>query len=140
MDVNKELEKWMEEFRNCNTPEQKHDHRKRFKSFLSTLNEEDGRAFGKAFAKKSHEVVATGKALIKEIDMKTQLAGIQDIISFSYIAEHYFGKTRNWLYQRINGNLVNGKPAQFTDEEIKILKDALNDICGKIQNTSRSFA
>lgn len=140
MDVNKELEKWMKEFRDCVTPEQKDDHKKRFKAFLKTLNEEDGKAFAKAFAQKSHEAVATGKALIKEINIKKQLADIQDIISFSYIAEHYFGKTKNWLYQRINGNIVNGKPARFTNEEITILKNALNDICGKIQNTSRSFA
>lgn len=37
----------------------------------------------------------------------------------SYIAEHYFGKSRQWLYQRINGNIVNGKPADFTPDELK---------------------
>jgi len=27
------------------------------------------------------------------------------------------GKSRQWLYQRLNRNLVNGKPARFTPEE-----------------------
>lgn len=55
-----------------------------------------------------------------------------NILPLSHIAEHYFKKSRQWLYQRINGNIVNGKPAQFTDEEIETLNFALQDISKKI--------
>ncbi|MFK2309765.1 DUF5053 domain-containing protein [Bacteroides fragilis] len=37
-------------------------------------------------------------------------------------------KDRSWLAQRINGNIVNGKPCAFTESELEILKFALNDI------------
>ena len=49
-----------------------------------------------------------GKDLIKEI---------LPVISLPFIAKKYFGKTKEWLYQRINRNIVNGKPAKFTSEE-----------------------
>ena len=52
-----------------------------------------------------------------------------------YIAKTYFNKSRQWLYQRINGNIVNGKQASFTKEEIDILNHALNDIGNRLINT-----
>ncbi|MDR1090501.1 MAG: DUF5053 domain-containing protein [Prevotella sp.] len=65
-----------------------------------------------------------------------KMDGIKDLVSMSYISKNYFGKTRNWIYQRLNGNLVNGKVARFTtDEKIK-LKFALDDIGKKLQDTS----
>ena len=74
-----------------------------------------------------------------DINMKEKLNGIQDIISLSYIAQNYFKKDRTWLYQRINSTLINGKPAAFTDEELKIFSDALKDIGSKISETSLSI-
>lgn len=61
---------------------------------------------------------------------------IKDIVSMSYISKKYFGKTRTWFYQKLNGNLVNGKPARFTGEERIKLKFALEDIARKLQDTS----
>ena len=46
--------------------------------------------------------------------------------------------TKEWLYQRINGNVVNGKPAQFTEEEKKTLNFALKDIADKLTKISVS--
>ena len=45
---------------------------------------------------------------------------ILPIISLLYIAKTYFGKTKEWLYQRVNGNIAKGKPAKFTDEKSKL--------------------
>jgi len=42
-----------------------------------------------------------------------QLGEVADIVSLSYIAKKYFGKSKYWLYQRINGYTVNGKTARF---------------------------
>lgn len=64
---------------------------------------------------------------------------IRNLISLSYIAEHYFNKDRTWLYQRINSSLVNGKPAAFTKEELRIFSDALKDIGSRISETSSVF-
>ena len=35
--------------------------------------------------------------------LKRQIGEVYDLIPLSYIAEKYFGKTRAWLYQRLNG-------------------------------------
>ncbi|MCD8080168.1 MAG: DUF5053 domain-containing protein [Bacteroides sp.] len=139
MDVTKELEKWKLEFRQAKTPEERENHQKRFRAFLGTLSEEEGRSFAQAFKDGRVTAIQNARELTRELTIKTQLESIQDIVSFSYIAKKYFGKSRHWFYQRINGNTVNGKPARFTPEEIRTLKAALDDICGKIQYTSRSF-
>lgn len=69
-------------------------------------------------------------------EVRRKLGELPDICNMGYIAQRYFGKTRQWLYQRLNGNIVNGKPAQFTKEEIKILNEALQDIGRKISSIS----
>lgn len=74
----------------------------------------------------------------REIIVKNQIRDILPIISLSFIAKEYFGKTKEWLYQRINGNVVNGKPAQFTEEEKKTLNFALKDIADKLMKISVS--
>ena len=70
-----------------------------------------------------------------EESVKMQLAKVSQIISLSYISQRYFRKTRNWLYQKINGCSINGKPAKFTTEEISTLNFALQDISKEIGST-----
>jgi hypothetical protein len=60
--------------------------------------------------------------------VRQQLGGIPETINLSYVAKQYFGKSRAWLYQRMNGNKVNGKTAFFTRAERKKLEEALHDI------------
>lgn len=72
----------------------------------------------------------------EEILLRDKLGELPEMVSFSYIAKKYFGKSRNWLYQRINGNLVNGKKARFTDNELKTFLNALNDVSEMIHQTS----
>ncbi|MDE5638997.1 MAG: DUF5053 domain-containing protein [Odoribacter sp.] len=67
-------------------------------------------------------------------EVRRKLGELPDICNMGYIAQRYFGKTRQWLYQRLNGYLVNGKPVQFTQKEIKILNEALQDIGQKISS------
>ena len=62
-----------------------------------------------------------------------------DIISLSYLAKRYFNKSRSWLYQRMNGNIVNGKPARFTSDELATLNRALKDISEKLGSLSVSY-
>ena len=74
----------------------------------------------------------------REIIVRNQIKDILPVISLSFIAKEYFGKTKEWLYQRINGNLVNGKPAQFTEDEKHTLNFALKDIADKLMKISVS--
>ncbi len=75
---------------------------------------------------------------IKELTLKEQLADISEMVSLSYIAKKYFNKSRGWLYQRINGNIVRNKPAKFTDAELSTLQFALKDIGNKLNSIALS--
>jgi hypothetical protein len=67
-----------------------------------------------------------------DLKLRVKLIENREIIPFSYIAKNYFKKSKAWLYQRINGNKINGKPVQFTSQEVEILNIALQDIGKKI--------
>lgn len=72
----------------------------------------------------------------EEAILRDKLGELPEVVSFSYIAKKYFGKSRNWLYQRINGNIVNGKKARFTDNELQTFLNALKDVSEMIHQTS----
>ena len=78
------------------------------------------------------------KDTIERIDsilIRQQMEEILPFVSLAYIAKTYFKKSRQWLYQRINGLSVNGKPAQFTHEELDTLNFALKDMGQKLSAT-----
>ena len=82
-----------------------------------------------------NQSISNTDAFIDETKIKIQLLDVANIVSLSYISKEYFHKTRAWLYQKINGNKVNGKEARFTSEEINTLNFALQDIGKKIGAT-----
>lgn len=51
-----------------------------------------------------------------------------ETISMSYVAKNYFGKTKTWLCQRLNGNKINSKEAHFTESKARQLQEALHDL------------
>ncbi len=74
-----------------------------------------------------------------DIDVEQLLNEVSESISLSYIARTYFKKGRSWLYQRIKGNIVNGKPAAFTSDELHILSDAFLNLGLKLISVSRKI-
>jgi len=64
----------------------------------------------------------------KEFLIKEELKEVEPLLNYSYIAKKYFNKSRQWIYQRINNTKVNGKPAKFTEDELKTFEFALKDI------------
>lgn len=75
------------------------------------------------------------RADIEAINVRNKMNEVLPAISLAYIAKTYFGKTRQWLYQGVNGLSVNGKPAKFTPEELDKLNFALQDMGQKLMNT-----
>lgn len=71
-----------------------------------------------------------------DICVKEMLGEASDALNLSYIAKRYFNKERSWLYQRLNHAIVNGKPAAFTEAEIKRLSDSLYELSNKIHQIS----
>lgn len=95
---------------------------------IKSLVESNPEKYGEAFLNLGNEQLSE----LKKLNVKNALNEVSDFISLSYVAEKYFGKTKSWLYQRINENIVNGKPAKFTEEEIETLNYALQDLSKKI--------
>lgn len=55
------------------------------------------------------------------------------VLNGAYIAERFFGKSGSWFSQKLNHNLKNGKPCEFTDEELETLSNALHTIAIELQ-------
>lgn len=139
MDTKAELKKWKDEFAKADTEEAKRMHKARFNAFIKSLPPSDRQEFAKEFINGANQSVAEAKRLVEIVERKKKLEKILKFVSMAYIAEHYFGKTRNWLYQRINGNIVNGKPADFTPDEIKTLSLALSELGEELKNSSMAI-
>ena len=74
-----------------------------------------------------------------EVVARHLMGDIPEAISFSYIAKTYFGKSRAWLMQKVNGNTVNGKTAAFSDDERAKFRAALLDISDKLTAAAHKF-
>ena len=72
----------------------------------------------------------------EEIKLRAELILNKEIIPFSYIAKNYFKKSKSWIYQRLNGNSINGKPVDFTQEEINTFNFAIQDISKRLSTIS----
>ena len=104
------------------------------------MSPEDKKAFVTAFQNGAKQSVNKAQEIIKVVEVRQKLNRVLDFASMSYIAKNYFGKTRQWLYQRVNGNIVNGKPADFTPDELNTLSVALSELGDIMKETSRSIA
>lgn len=76
------------------------------------------------------------EVIANELNIRQQLTEVKEVVSLSYIARKYFGKSKQWLNNRINGCIVNGKPCKFTEEEKQQLNYAFSDL-GKILGSIR---
>lgn len=98
-------------------------------------SEEDEKEINDFIASALGQISGKTEALIQEAEsilIREQLKEASKIISMSYIAKNYFNKSRVWLYQKINGNMKNGKPVKFSQSEIETFNFALKDISKKI--------
>lgn len=80
------------------------------------------------FVARQLEDIEEDVAEMEEMTYRLQMGEVLEIVNLSYIAKKYFGRTQSWLSQRINGCIVNGKKATFTESEINTLNSALSDI------------
>lgn len=62
------------------------------------------------------------------LTIRQQLGDIYDLLPISYIAEHYFGKSSSWLYQRINGYKIRGHVYTLNEEQKQTLNRAMSEI------------
>lgn len=79
------------------------------------------------------------KDIRRTISIRRQLAPVLPFLSVSYLSKTYFGKSSSWFYQRLNGNIVNGKAASFTPEDLNTLSLALTELGDIMKDTSQSI-
>lgn len=100
---------------------------------MAFAESEEGDKLADAAMQRYNEMTPDKKVLeLKEED-------ILKVLKVSYIAKRFFGRSRSWMANKLNHNLVNGKPATFTPQEREKLKDALDTIAYEIQILSDSL-
>lgn len=67
------------------------------------------------------------------------LKPIFELLSGAKVATDCFGKSRSWLHQRINGDLVNGKPAEFTQDQKRQLAAYLKKQAQELIETAKQL-
>lgn len=139
MELREKIQILVDKISASGTPESRKTADEYFAELNSTLNNEEKKEAGKIMRELMAKKREARQAKRTDINIKERLSEIQNVISLSYIAKHYFGKDKSWLYHRINGTNINGKPAAFTNEELDTLANALKDISSKISETSLSI-
>lgn len=138
-----ELNLEFEAFKALKTDEERRAFQEERKAKVATMTPPEREAYLAASEAGLKATIKGSKAFIEKANdlfLKEKLGEIPEAISLSYVAKKYFGKSRNWLYQRLNGNLVNGKPACFTSAEREQFLAALEDISNMIKKTSLSLS
>ena len=74
---------------------------------------------------------------MKEKNVKTIIEDLSEALSLSYLAKKYFRKDKSWLYHKLHEDKVNGVQYKFTDEDIQVLIDALDDVSQLIASTKK---
>lgn len=62
--------------------------------------------------------------------------GIVLYLKWGNISKDYFGFSRSWIYQRLNGYDGNGNPCHFSESQKETLRSALRDIARKIEEAA----
>ena len=122
------LKKMKEDFRRLQTEEEREKFVKEAGDRLDKMTDKEIDHLTNAVEADLREV----NARADEVLVREKMEAILPMISVSYLARHYFGKSSSWLYQRINGNKVHGKPAKFTTQELEKLRHALREISQSI--------
>lgn len=68
-----------------------------------------------------------------------KLTDILPYIKWGNISRDYFGFSRSWIYQRLNGYDGNGNESDFTDTQKETLRSALKDLARKLNETAENI-
>lgn len=68
-----------------------------------------------------------------------KLRNILPYIKWGNISKDYFGFSRDWIYQRLNGYDANGRTCDFNEQQKYTLCEALRDLAKKLNETADSI-
>lgn len=134
-----DIQEWINEFDMLTTEAQRNDFDKRFRAAVAEIPEEEKGEFQRTFYNSALQNLKEAEEIIEIASVRKALEPVIKYISLSEIADKYFNKTRQWLYQKLNGNIVNGVPAKFTKEELNTLKSALNELSEDMRRVAQTI-
>lgn len=70
--------------------------------------------------------------------VKQKMSDVLLDVSWAKISEKYFGKSRSWLYHKMNG-MNNGKSDDFDEAEKEVLRNALLDLSQRISRCANNI-
>jgi len=76
---------------------------------------------------------------VKSPAMKAVMSDILLDISWARVSTRYFGKSRSWLHQKLDGINSNGGVGEFSTEEKQQLKGALCDLSERIRQAAEKI-
>lgn len=65
-----------------------------------------------------------------------KIGDIATLLKWGNISKDYFGFSRGWIYQRLNGYDGNGNECEFTEPQKEILRAALRDIARRLDEAA----
>lgn len=141
MDIEKylptpEMQAEFEEYKKLKSPEEKEAFDKARRAKFEAKSQKDKEDYMHA----SEEGLRATIDATEEVLLIAKFGDFASALSLSYIARTYFNRSKEWLYQRLKGQKVNGKPAKFTQEERKKLSAALMDISQQAKDIALSIS
>jgi len=140
MNARQEIENLKKEFVSLKTEEERQAFDVKFRNHIASKMEDEKKEFADAFVNSAREQVEKTKRFCEEVTIRLKLEEILGVVSMAYIAREYFHKSKAWFSQKLNGNIKNGTISSFSEDELRILYIALEDISEKIKNTARLIA
>ena len=102
---------------------------------MEELKDKDPKAFTEAL----ESLIRTTADKVEELTIAEKMGEMTKMLSMAYVARNYFGKSRSWLAHKINGDVINGKPVSFTEEEKQTFKYALADMSARLKSLGISL-
>ena len=140
MNAREQIEVLKKEFVSLNTKEERAAFDVKFRDIINSKSENEKKEFAESFRDSAADAVKHANEFYKEVTIRMKLENILGIVSTAYIAREYFHKSKGWFSQKLNGSIKNGNLTSFSEEELKTLASALEDISIKIKDTARLIA
>jgi len=139
MEAKKEIDLLRKKFISLKSDKEIEDFDEVMKTLYNSKSDNEKAEFVQAFKESAKEEFERAEQIYNDVSLRLKLEKILDIVSMSYISEHYFKKSRSWFSQRLNANKVNGVPVSFSSEELKTLSNALSEISDELKKAACSI-
>jgi hypothetical protein len=125
---NKEFEQFLKGFRQANN-----DELDTLLNNFPALSPEQEKLFGDTLNERTEQAIVNAKKIVSHVKLALKINPVTDYVSISYISRRFFGKSRSWLHNRLQGYKNNGKPDTLSAEDINTLQNALLTISDEIK-------